>query len=112
MIPIDQKDPEREKKKSYVEGVNRVGDLINSVQRDMEDKLLLVLSILFSSLIGWFISKEMYVLAIVTFGILFIGWIITFIKESKDKEKLSKKLNNIVKEAREKTGLDLSNYFD
>jgi len=97
----------KEKKIMYINGVNRLSDLINSVQRDTENKILLFVSILFSGLMGAFLTAQMYLESVLIAGILFLLLLIALVKESRDKKKLYFKMNRIIKEAKEKTGLDL-----
>ena len=104
---INTKDPMKEKKIMYITGVNRLSDLINSVQRDIENKILLFLSIIFSGLLGAFLTAQMYFESVLITGILFLILLIALIKERSDKRKLYCEMNRIVKEAKNKTGLDL-----
>jgi hypothetical protein len=104
---ININDPLKEKKIFYISGVNRVGDLINGVNRDVEDKITLFISIFFSALLGAFITAQMYALSLLTFGVLFLTLLIILVKEFNDKAKLKEEMNILVKDAKEKTGLDL-----
>jgi len=97
----------KEKKIMYINGVNRLSDLINSVQRDTENKILLFVSILSSGLMGAFLTAQMYLESVLIAGILFLILLIALVKESRDKRKLYFKMNRIVTDAKEKTGLDL-----
>lgn len=104
---ISINDPNREKKLNYISGVNRVGDLINGVNRDIENKAVVIVSIVFSALLGAFLTAKMYLQSILIFLILLIIWLITFIKETNDKRNLRHQMDYLVKEANEKVGLDL-----
>lgn len=100
-------DPNREKKLNYISGVNRIGDLINDTNRDIENKLVVIISIIFSALLGAFLTAKMYLQSILIFLILLIIWLITLIKENADKRKLQLQMRYLVKDAKEKVGLDL-----
>jgi len=104
---ININDPQKEKKIMYIKGVNRLSDLINSVQRDMEDRIVVFLSIFFSALLGAFLTAELYVLSTLTFGILLLLVLIALIKEARDKKRLYLQLDTLVKEAKSKVGLDI-----
>ena len=104
---INLNDPFREKKMIYISGVNRIGDLINEISRDIENKITVFISIFFSALLGAFLTAQMYVPSLLTFGILILILLIALIKEFKDKTKLQKEMSILVKDAKEKTGLDL-----
>lgn len=104
---INLSDVNKEKKLNYIAGVNRIGDLINSVNRDMENKVIVFVSILFSALLGAFLTAKMYLQSFLTFGILILILIIVLIKELNDKINLQKQMDYLVKDAKEKVGLDL-----
>jgi len=104
---ININDPLKEKKIMYLNGVNRLSDLINSLQRDTENKILLFVSIIFSGSLGAFLTAKMYLESIFMAGILLLLLLIAIIKESNNKRKLYNQLNRVVKDAKEKAGLDL-----
>jgi hypothetical protein len=104
---ININDPLREKKMLYISGVNRIGDLINEISRDIENKLIVFISIFFSALLGAFLTAQMYIPSLLTFGILILILLIALIKEFNDKTKLQKEMILLVKDAKEKTCLDL-----
>lgn len=104
---ININDPLKEKKIMYINGVNRLSDLINSVQRDTENKILLFVSILFSGLMGAFLTAQRYLESVLIVGILFLLLLIALVKERGDKRKLHNQLDKIITDAKEKTGLDL-----
>lgn len=104
---INLDDPEKEKKMAYISGVNRISDLINRVSRDIENKILIFVSIFFSALLGALLTAGMYLQATLTLGILCTIIVIAIFKEVNDKKNLQNQMDSLVKQAKEKTGLDL-----
>lgn len=106
LIKIHNKDPSRNAKIKYVEGVNRISDLINSTERDIENRITVFISIISSGLLGAFLATKEYKISILIASVLLIILIFTLIKENKDKKDLHEKLDELVNEAK-KVGLDL-----
>lgn len=92
-------DPNKIDKYQIINGINRFGDLINSINRDMESRILLIFSIIISSIIGFLLSEKSYLIAINLGLILLIFLIWSLIKESKDKKKLNGLLSIAYKNA-------------
>lgn len=92
LVKVDFKNPRSQHQYQIINGINRLGDLINSTNRDMENRILLVVSIILSSIIGFLLSKEFYNYALNIGLILFIFLIFSLIKEAKDKIKFKKML--------------------
>ena len=66
LIPLNVNDPLRPDKYQILNGINRLGDLINSVNRDMENRILLVASIILGAIIGILLTKDYYLIANLT----------------------------------------------
>jgi len=92
LVPVGFKDPLRNDKYQIIGGINRLGDLTNSINRDMENRILLVVSIIISTIIGFLVSKRYYLHSINIGIFLIIILILTLIKEARDKLKLRKML--------------------
>ena len=92
LVPININDPARADKYQIFNGINRIADLINSLNRDMENRLLLVLSIAVSALIGYLLSEREIIWAVNVTIFLVIGLLITLIREAMEKLKFRKML--------------------
>lgn len=104
---IEENDPLRNKKLAYVEGVNRIGDLINSINRDMENRVMVFVSVIISGLLGVFLTKGFYLISFLLAGILLMLLIFSLLKENNDKNLLKIKMRFLVKDAKDKAGIDL-----
>lgn len=86
-------------KYQIINGINMFGDLIHSISRDMENRILLIFSIIISSIIGFLLSERSYLIAINLGFVLLIFLTWSLIKETKDKKKLNKLLSIAYKNA-------------
>ncbi len=93
LIPMKFDDPLRQDKYWIINGINYLGDLINSVNRDMENRILLVISIILSSIIGFLLATKHYLISINVGLVLLILLILSLLKEAKAKLKLNKRLS-------------------
>ena len=108
--PINVNDPLKEKKIKYIEGVTRLGDLINSINRDMENRILVFISIIASGILGILLTKGYYLLSALLGGIVLLLLLITLVKENKDKKQLYKQMNTLVSMAKRDVDLDLKQF--
>lgn len=100
LVPVKTDDPTRTDKYQIMSSINRVADLINSLNRDMENRILLVVSIAVSALIGYLLSKGQIIWAINTSILLGVGLLATLIKEAKEKLKFKKMLLSVYNNAK------------
>ena len=110
LVPMNKNDPNRFDHYEIIGGINRLSDLINSINRDIEGRVLLVVSIIISTILGYFIAKEKVLQAINLSLFLAILLILSIIKESLEKIKFKNMLliayNNAIK-----NGIPLKNKF-
>jgi sugar-specific transcriptional regulator TrmB len=104
---IEENDPLRDKKRAYIEGVNRIGDLITSINRDMENRIMVFISVIISGLLGVFLSNRFYLISFLLGGILLVLLTLSLLKENNDKNSLKIKMRFLVKDAKDKAGINL-----
>jgi hypothetical protein len=104
LIGIKENDPRREIKFKLVDGLNRLADLIESIDRDIENRILIVISILISVSLGFLVSNNMLNWAIPLFLILVVLLIFNITKEKEKKRKYRAQSRRILKDAK-KIGL-------
>lgn len=92
LVPVNKDDPKRFDQYELVHGINRMADLINSLNRDMENRILLIISIIISAVLGFFLAEGKILLAINLSILLGILLIISLIKEAKEKLKFKEML--------------------
>jgi len=109
LVPIKANSTIDEKLSSHmlISGINRIADLINSLNRDMESRTLWVISIILGSISGFLLGENKALLAIFFFEILIAFLLLTLIKENKEKGQLQEEADEIIKNAKT-FGLDLN----
>lgn len=110
IIRVESNDPKRIEKVKNIEGANRLCEMFNSVNRDIENQLLLVSSIILSGILGALLSNSKYLESLILFEFILIIFLFFVIKQENDKKQILDTLKELI-EMSKKIGLDLASAF-